>query len=76
MEQVLTRARLPEIRRRLKPQTLIYTWLRSGIDRILHHALTEDRWKGGFYTGDDKSGLEGFLEGDVDVLGDQINRIF
>jgi len=40
----------------------------KGIDRILHDALTEDGWKVGFYTGDDKSGLEGFLEGDVDVL--------
>ncbi len=28
----------------------------------------EDGWKVGFYTGEDKSGLEGFLEGDVDVL--------
>jgi hypothetical protein len=28
----------------------------------------EDGWKVGFYTGDDKSGLVGFLEGEVDVL--------
>ena len=68
LEQILTRARLPEIRRRIKPKTLIYTMLIKGIDRILHEALTEDGWKVGFYTGDDKSGLEGFLEGDVDVL--------
>ena len=68
LEQILTRARLPEIRRRIKPKTLIYTMLIKGIDRILHDALTEDGWKVGFYTGDDKSGLEGFLEGDVDVL--------
>ena len=28
----------------------------------------EDGWKVGFYTGDDKTGLEGFLNGDIDVL--------
>jgi hypothetical protein len=28
----------------------------------------EDGWKVGFYTGEDKPGLVGFLEGDVDVL--------
>ena len=68
LEQVLTRARLPEIRRHIKPKTLIYTMLIKGIDRILYDALTEDGWKVAFFTGDDKSGLEGFLEGDVDVL--------
>jgi len=25
-------------------------------------------WKVGFYTGEDKTGLDGFLEGDIDVL--------
>jgi hypothetical protein len=28
----------------------------------------EDGWKLGFYTGEDKSGLVGFLEGGVDVM--------
>ena len=68
LERILTWARLPEIRRRIKPKTLIYTWLINGIDRILHDALTEDGWKVGLYTCDDKSGLEGFLECDVDAL--------
>src|SRR5215210_2434218 len=40
----------------------------KGIDRLLRDALVEDGWKVGFYTGEDKSGLDGFLEGDVDVL--------
>ena len=40
----------------------------QGIDRLLRDALVEDGWKVGFYTGEDKSGLDGFLEGDVDVL--------
>jgi hypothetical protein len=68
LEQILTRARLPEIRARVEPKTLIYTHYVQGIDRLLRDALVEDGWKVGFYTGDDKSGLDGFLEGDVDVL--------
>ncbi|MBV9452551.1 MAG: methyltransferase domain-containing protein [Rubrobacter sp.] len=34
----------------------------------MREALEEDGWKVGFYTGEEKSGLEGFLSGDVDVL--------
>jgi hypothetical protein len=68
LEQVLTRARLPVIREHIQPKTLIYTHYVQGIDRLLRDALVEDGWKVGFYTGEDKSGLAGFLEGDVDVL--------
>src|SRR5215475_14059803 len=68
LEQVLTRARLPVIRAQIEPKTLIYTHYVQGIDRLLRDALVEDGWKVGFYTGEDKSGLDGFLEGDVDVL--------
>lgn len=68
LEQVLTRARLPVIRAHIEPKTLIYTHYIQGIDRLLRDALVEDGWKVGFYTGEDKSGLDGFLEGDVDVL--------
>jgi hypothetical protein len=68
LEQVLTRARLPIIRAHVEPKTLIYTQYVQGIDRQLRDALEADGWKVGFYTGEDKSGLDGFLEGDVDVL--------
>ena len=68
LEQVLTRARLPVIREHIQPKTLIYTHYVQGIDRLLRDALVEDGWNVGFYTGEDKSGLVGFLEGDVDVL--------
>jgi hypothetical protein len=68
LEHILTRARLPVIRAHVGPKTLIYTHYVQGIDRLLRDALVEDRWKVGFYTGEDKSGLDGFLEGDVDVL--------
>jgi len=68
LEQILTRARLPVIRAHIEPKTLIYTHYVQGIDRLLRDELVEDGWKVGFYTGEDKSGLDGFLKGDVDVL--------
>jgi superfamily II DNA or RNA helicase len=68
LEQILTRARLPIIRAHIEHKTIIYTHYVQGIDRLLHDALVEDGWRVGFYTGEDKSGLDGFLEGDVDVL--------
>ena len=68
LEQILTRARLPVIREHIQPKTMIYTHYIQGIDRVIGDALREDGWKVGFYTGEEKSGLDGFLEGDVDVL--------
>lgn len=68
LEQILTRARMPIIREHIEPKTLIYTHYVQGIDRMLRDAIEQDGWKVGFYTGEDKSGLDGFLEGDVDVL--------
>jgi hypothetical protein len=68
LEQVLLKARLPVIREQVRPRTLIYTHYIQGIDRMLHDALSADGWRVGFYTGEDKSGLAGFLDGDVDVL--------
>ena len=68
LEQILTRARLPVIRENILRKTLIYTHYIQGIDRLLRDALVEDGWKVAFFTGEDKSGLAGFIEGDVDVL--------
>ena len=68
LEQILTRARLPMIRQHVKPKTLIYTYYIEGIDRLLRDALMEDGWKVGFYTGDDKTGKDAFIKGDLDVL--------
>jgi hypothetical protein len=42
--------------------------LPADIKGPLRDALTADGWRVGFFTGDDKSGLDGFLRGDVDVL--------
>ncbi len=68
LEHILTRARLPAIRQHVQPKTLIYTYYIEGIDRLLREALLEDGWKVGFYTGEDKSGKEAFIHGDLDVL--------
>lgn len=68
LEQILTRVRLPIIRQNIRPKTLLYTHYIQDIDSALYQALVEDGWRVGFFTGDDKSGLEGFLHGDVDVL--------
>ena len=68
LEQILTRVRLPIIRQNIRPKTLLYTHYIQDIDSALYKALVADGWRVGFFTGDDKSGLEGFLHGDVDVL--------
>lgn len=68
LEQILTRVRLPIIRQNIQPKTLLYTHYIQDIDSALYQALVADGWRVGFFTGDNKSGLEGFLHGDVDVL--------
>ena len=68
LEKILTRARLPAILSGVRRKTVIYTHYVQGIDRILRDALVEAGWTVGFYTGEDKSGLEAFIEGDLDVL--------
>ena len=68
MEQILTKARLPVILDNLRPKTLIYTHYVSGIDKELYDAVAAKGFSVGFYTGDDKTGLDAFIDGDLDVL--------
>jgi len=71
LEQILTRARLPLIQQYLKEnggKTLIYTHNIQAIDRLLWETLVADGWRVGFYTGEEKSGLDDFLYGNLDVL--------
>jgi hypothetical protein len=68
LEKILTLARLPVILNEVRRKTLIYTYYVHGIDRILRDALVAAGWSVGFYTGEDKSGLEAFIEGDLDIL--------
>jgi hypothetical protein len=68
LEQILTEARLPVIRNHIIPKTLIYTHYIDRIDRQLRDAMADDGWRVGFFTGEDKTGLDGFINGDIDVL--------
>ncbi len=68
LERILTRERLPAILRRVKPGTLIYTELLDGIAKQLRDALVEAGFTVGFFIGDDKTGLDAFKRGEVDVL--------
>ena len=70
LEKILTAARLPTILEHCErgKKTLVYTLYVDEIDKMLYDALTAKGLKVGLYTGDDKSGLPGFLDGDVDVL--------
>ncbi len=68
LEQILTEVRLPVILKHLKPKTLVYTHYVQGIVKPLYKAITREGWKVGMFTGDDKTGLDGFIGGDIDVL--------
>ncbi|OGT27219.1 MAG: hypothetical protein A2Z17_01200 [Gammaproteobacteria bacterium RBG_16_66_13] len=70
LEKILTEARIPTIVGALAhgKKTLLYTHYVEGIDRILREAVADAGFKVGLFTGDDKTGLRGFLDGDVEVL--------
>lgn len=68
LEKILTRARLPEIKKHIKSKTLIYTHYVEEICQTLKEEIEKDGWKVAFFTGEDKSGLKRFIEGDIDVL--------
>ena len=75
MEQILTDARLPEIIKRIKDQTIIYTEYLGTADpnktRIIDKISSAVELAGfsyGFYIGEDRSGLEKFKEKKIQVL--------
>ena len=70
LERILTEVRLPVILDCLRAgkKTLLYTHYVDGIDKMIYDAVTSAGMKAGLYTGDDKSGLAGFMKGDVTVL--------
>jgi len=68
LEGVLTKAKLPEIRKHIKEKTIIYTHNLKNIIETLKTGIEKDGWKVAYFTGDDKSGLESFINGDTDVL--------
>jgi len=68
MEQILTRARIPEILKELRPKTIIYTHYVEGIVEQLKEAVEAAGWTVGFHIGGDKSGRNSFIDGSTDIL--------
>ena len=68
LERVLLDAKLETILASLKKGTLIYTHYLTGLVTPLHHAIERAGFKVGMFTGEDKSGLELFKKGKVDIL--------
>jgi len=68
LEKVLLDAKIPAILSALKKGTLIYTHYLTGLVTPLRHAIEKAGFKVGLFTGEDKSGLDAFKKGKVDVL--------
>jgi hypothetical protein len=68
LERVLLDAKMDAILASLKKGTLIYTHYLTGLVTPLRHAIEKAGFKVGLFTGEDKSGLDAFKKGKVDVL--------
>jgi len=75
MEQLLTEARIPEIIKRIKGQTIIYTEYvgvaiksKKSVLDMLSDAVSDAGFSFGLYTGEDHSGLSRFKEKKFQVL--------
>lgn len=75
IEQLLTEARIPEILKRIKGPTIIYTEYvgsaltgKDDIVDILGNAMETAKLSYGFYTGENHEGLEKFKNGEIQVL--------
>ena len=68
LEKLLTREKLAIIKKHLEPKTIIYTHYLEGIADYLKNELEKDGWRVGMFTGEDKSGLDEFINGSLDIL--------
>jgi len=68
MEQLTLEAKLPLIQKLLRPGTVVFTQMVSGIVETLAAAVRAAGLRPGLFTGGEKSGLPDFLEGRADVL--------
>jgi hypothetical protein len=68
LEKVLLDAKLETIISSLRKGTLIYTHYLTGLITPLRRAIEKAGFKVGLFTGNDKSGLDLFKKGKVDVL--------
>lgn len=67
-EHIAMKAKIPEIIKRIKGKTIIYTEYVTGIVEELVDAVSKAGYSVGVYTGTDKSGKQGFIYGDTQVL--------
>ena len=68
MECILLKAKLKSIIEVTKPGTIIYSYYVEGMVPMLARAVQEAGFKVGVFNGEDKTGLELFKQGKVDVL--------
>ncbi len=68
LEKILTRVKIETIKKNIEPKTLIYTHYLDNIASYIKEELVKDGWTVGMFTGEDKSGLNEFINGTTDVL--------
>ena len=71
LEQIATKYRVPKIVELIKQANggvVVYTDYRTGIEDQLFKAIHNAGFKVGFFTGEDKKGLEPFKKNELDVL--------
>jgi superfamily II DNA or RNA helicase len=68
VEQLLLPAKLEAVRDYCRKGTVVYTHYVDEMVAPIRRYLEDMGFKVGLYTGSDKSGLEPFLEGEVDIL--------
>lgn len=67
-EQVALQGKLPEIIKRIKGKTVIYTEYVTGMVNKLQKSINEAGYSTAIFTGSDKSGKDPFLANNADVL--------
>lgn len=68
VEQVLLTAKMEAARPHIRKGTIVYTHYVDGMIPTIRSYVEEMGLRVGLYTGQDKSGLDAFLDGSVDVL--------
>lgn len=68
LESILLQGKMETVISCLKPGTLIYSHYKTGMVSALKEAAMRSGFTVGLYTGDDKTGLESFVSGAVDIL--------
>ena len=68
LEKILTREKIETIKKYVEPKTMIYTHYLDDIDSYLKEEIEKEGYSVGMFTGEDKSGLEEFKNGSLDVL--------